>query len=177
MPHTRDTQFVRKRAPALIAIILLKSAKALLLLALGLELLNLIGQDLDARLDGLLRLIHVDPEQRFWTRLGEHLQQITPAKLRWLASGSLLYSLLLLTESVGLIRRSWWAVWLAIGETAFFIPIEISDLLKRASFIVAAILVVNVLIVAYLVKNRDRLFHHHHPHHDDKGDDAPAAEI
>jgi uncharacterized membrane protein (DUF2068 family) len=178
MAKPQDTQFVRKRAPALTAIITLKAGKAILLLALGLGFFSLIGQDLDARFDALLRFIHIDPDKHFWFELGNRLQKITPANLRWLGSGSLLYSLLLLTESIGLIRRSWWAVWLAIGETAFFIPIEVHDLVEHFTWVVTVILSLNVVIVAYLVRNRDRLFRHHHPHPKDDGrDDAPAAEI
>jgi uncharacterized membrane protein (DUF2068 family) len=175
---SRDPTFVRKRAPALFAIITLKSSKALLLLLLGLGFFSLIGQDLDAQFDRLLRFIHVDPEQQFFASVGEHLQKITPTNLRWLASGSVLYSLLLIVESVGLIRRSWWAVWLTIGETAFFIPIEIFDLVEHVSWLVTVILVLNILIVTYLVRNRDRLFHHHHPHARARGPgEDPAAEI
>ncbi len=174
-----DPTFVKRRAPALYAIIVVKSAKALLLLLLGIGFFSLVGQDMDARLDEFLRWIHLDPEQHFFAELGNKLQTITPTNLRWLASGSLLYSLLLLVESVGLIRRSWWAVWVAISETAFFIPIEVFDLLKHFSKVVTLILILNLIIVAYLVANRERLFRHHHPHPPPVADEQedPAAEI
>ncbi len=169
---------IKRRAPALYAIITLKLGKALLLGLLAVGFFSLIGQDIDAQFDRMLRWIHIDPEQRFWAHAGDQLQKITPVNLRWLGSGSLVYSLLLFVESIGLIRRAWWAAWLAIGETAFFIPIEISDLLKHFSLLVTAILALNILIVAYLVRNRDKLFRHHHPHHaPPTEDDAPAAEI
>jgi uncharacterized membrane protein (DUF2068 family) len=173
-----DPTFVKRRAPALYIIVAVKSGKAVLLLLLALGFFSLIGQDIDARFDNLLRFIHIDPEQHFFAELGDKLQKITPANLRWLASGSLLYSLLLLAESGGLIHRSGWAVWLAIGETAFFIPIEVFDLVEHFSRGVCVILLLNLAIVAYLVANRDRLFRHHHrPHPEEKGDDTPAAEI
>jgi uncharacterized membrane protein (DUF2068 family) len=174
-----DPNFVRKRAPALTAIITLKGVKAIVLLAVGLGLFSLIGQDLDARFDAILRFIHIDPDKHFWFELGNKLQKITPSNLRWVGSGSLLYSVLLLTESIGLIRRSWWAVWLAIGETAFFIPIEVHHMVEHFTLLVATILAVNTLIVAYLVRNRDRLFRHHQPHHPPESpeDRTPAAEI
>jgi uncharacterized membrane protein (DUF2068 family) len=159
---TVDLPFVKSRAPALYAIVGIKAGKAVLLLLVGLGIFSLVGQDLDARLDTLLRWIHLDPEQHFFAELGNRLQQVTPSGLRWLASGFVLYGLLLSAESLGLIRRCWWAVWLAIGETAFFIPIEIHDLLGRFTWVVTGILVLNLVIVAYLVANRSRLFHHHH---------------
>jgi uncharacterized membrane protein (DUF2068 family) len=173
-----DPTFVKRRAPALYIIVAVKSGKAMLLLLLAVGFFSLIGQDIDARFDNVLRWIHIDPEQHFFANLGDKLQKITPANLRWLASGSLLYSLLLLAESGGLIRRSFWAVWLAIGETAFFIPIEVFDLVEHFSWLVTVILVLNVAIVTYLVANRERLFRHHHrPHQESAEDDAPAAEI
>jgi uncharacterized membrane protein (DUF2068 family) len=83
--------------------------------------------------------------------------------LKWLASGSLLYALLLLVEGLGLMRRSWWAMWLAIGETAFFIPVEIFELVGKFTWVMFSIFGLNSLIVAYLIANRHKLFHHHHP--------------
>jgi uncharacterized membrane protein (DUF2068 family) len=66
-----------------------------------------------------------------------------------------------------------WAGWMAIGESAFFIPIEIYELVHRAiperprpghTVTVLIILGLNVLIVWYLFQNRHRLFRHHHHH-------------
>jgi uncharacterized membrane protein (DUF2068 family) len=77
-----------------------------------------------------------------------------------------------LVEAVGLMFRVSWAGWLAIGESAFFIPIEIYELVHRPlradpnrhghPIIVLIILGINVWIVWYLLKNRHRLFRHHH---------------
>jgi uncharacterized membrane protein (DUF2068 family) len=160
-----DTEFIRRRAPALWIIIGIKLGKALLLALLAAGFFTLIGRDIGAVFDDALRFVRIDPEQRFFSRLGDQLGKITPANLRWLASGSLLYAVLLVVEGIGLIRRSWWAVWLAIGETAFFIPLEILELLERFSLVMLIVLTLNCLIVAYLTRNRGKLFHHHHPHH------------
>jgi uncharacterized membrane protein (DUF2068 family) len=165
-PADTEQPFVRRRAPALWFIIFIKLGKAILLLLLAAGLISLIGKDVGALFDQALRLIRLDPEHRFFARLGDQLEHITPANFRWLASGSFLYAALLLVEGYGLIRRSWWAVWLAIGETAFFIPVEIFELLEKFSGGMFILLVVNSVIVAYLVLNRERLFrHHHHQHH------------
>lgn len=154
---------VSKRAAGLYTIIAFKTGKGLLLLLVSLGIFSLLGQDLDDRLEQFLKFVNLNPEREFWTALGKQLQSITPTKMRWLASGSLLYAALLGIESLGLSLRAWWAVWLAIGETAFFIPIEVFDLVEHPSWLISSILVLNSLIVAYLVRNRDRLFHHHPP--------------
>ena len=80
--------------------------------------------------------------------------------------GSGVPSLFSLVEGVGLIFRVRWACWLAISESAFFIPIEVYELVHRGlSGTIVAILALNILIFWYLLANRHRLFRHHHQPH------------
>jgi uncharacterized membrane protein (DUF2068 family) len=153
---------LKKRAAGLYTIIALKLGKALLMLALALGLFSLMDNDLPAEFNRFVRTFRLNPDWQFCVALGKQLQTVTPANLGWLSGGALLYGLLLLVESAGLIFRAYWAVWLAIGETAFFIPIEVLDLVHHPTGVVEAILVINLFIVIYLARNRDRLFHHHH---------------
>ena len=146
----------------LYAIILFKLAKGTVLLALAFGVYSLVGDDLAAALERLLRVVRLDPERQFFEALGTRLADVTPATVGWFATGTLLYSLFSLVEAVGLLFRAGWAGWLAIGESAFFIPIEVHHLIGRFSIVVLAILVVNVWIVVYLYRNRNRLLHHRH---------------
>ena len=81
----------------------------------------------------------------------------------------------MLTGGTGLALRARWAIWLCIGESAFFIPIEVYELVRRRApeadmhrmfthpkIALAALLTANIFIVWYLYKNRSRLFRHHH---------------
>lgn len=138
----------------------IKLGKALLLLTVAVGIFSLANNDLPRELETALRLLHQDPEHEFWAMLAAKLETLTPAGLRFLASGTLLYALLLFAEGLGLLCGCAWAVWLAIGETAFFIPLEVLDLLHRFRWGIAAILAVNVLIVAWLVRFRHRWFRH-----------------
>ncbi len=149
-----------KRAAGLYTVIAIKLGKSLLLAAAALGLYSLLGDDLSAEFEKLLRILGQNPEHDFWTTVSSKLDTLTPGGLKSLASGSLLYSVLLFAESLGLFWRRAWAVWLAIGETAFFIPIEVIDLLRRFRGGIALLLVVNALIVVYLVRNRQLLFRH-----------------
>lgn len=92
--------------------------------------------------------------------------QLTEANLLVAAAGSLVYSLFSLVEGTGMIFRVSWAGWMAIGESAFFIPIEIYEMMRpgKFSWFVAVVLGINIIIVCYLFKNRHRLFRHHHHH-------------
>jgi uncharacterized membrane protein (DUF2068 family) len=94
------------------------------------------------------------------------------------ASGTFLCGLFLIVLGLGLAFRAKWAIWLAIGESAFFIPIEIFELVRHRRFDAAGlprpelfphpkiglaiVLALNVVIVWYLYTNRKRLFRHHH---------------
>jgi uncharacterized membrane protein (DUF2068 family) len=138
----------------------LKLAKCALLFGIAFGIYALMDSDLRHEFERFLRFIRVDPEHAFFANLGDRLQAITPGRVRFLASGAFLYAMLLLVESAGLMRRAFWAAWLAIGETAFFVPVEIFELVRGFSKTMLAILAVNVAIVWYLLRNRRRLFPH-----------------
>jgi len=175
MAENTTTPVVKKCAPTLYLIIADKLFKGVLSLLLAFGVYKMAGVDLSDLFDRLVRWVHLDPEDRFLTDLVDLIDQITPANMRWVATGTLLYSLFSLVEGLGLIFRAKWAIWLAIGESAFFIPIEIYELVRRhvlnhpqpelLSHPKLSLLVVlgcNVLIVWYLYANRKRLLRHHH---------------
>lgn len=159
---TADTTFVKRRAPTLYVIIGIKLIKGILLLLLGLGVYSLSDNNLPEEFRQLLQTLHLDPEKKFFTDLAEKIGHITPTNVVWLARGTVLYSLFSLVEGGGLIFRVSWAGWLAIGESVFFIPIELYELMHRFTWGVTIILGLNVMIVWYLYQNRSRLFRHHH---------------
>lgn len=156
------TKFVKKRAPTLYVIIAIKLLKGTLLLLLALGVYSLSDNNLPDEFRQLLQFLHLDPEKKFFADLETKIALITPAKVLMVAGGALLYSLFSLVEGVGLIFRVSWAGWLAIGESAFFIPIEVFEEVRYPSTAVLIILALNVFIVWYLFQNRHRLFRHHH---------------
>jgi len=151
-----------KRAPTLYFIIAGKLFKGSLALALAFEILRLIGRDLSDLFNRLVTWVHLDPENRFFSEIGDRLDQITPANVRWVAVVTFVYSLISFVEGIGLMFRVSWAGWLAIGESAFFIPIEVRELVRHPHWYVLGVLAFNVLIVWYLYANRTWLFRHHH---------------
>ena len=151
----------RKRAPTLYAISTIKLATGLLLVLLGVGAYHLSDNNLPDEFRQTLEFFHLDPEKAFFTELANKIGQITPANVRTIARGTVLYSLFSLVEGTGLLFRVPWAGWLAIGESLFFIPIEVRELLRKPTLSILVILGLNVLIVWYLFQNRDRLFHHH----------------
>src|SRR6266516_922963 len=165
-----DKAFLKKRAPTLYVIIAIKLLKGLLFVVLAIVAYTLSDNDLPAEYRGLLHHLRLNPERKFFADLAVQVGKLTEAKVLWAAAGTLCYSLFSLVEGVGLIFRVSWAGWMAIGESAFFIPIEIYELIHRTQdpnrpghpMVVLIILALNVFIVWYLFQNRHRLFRHHH---------------
>jgi uncharacterized membrane protein (DUF2068 family) len=168
----------KNRAPTLYFIVAIKLIKGVALLLLALGVLSLVNKDLSDVFDQFLRWVHLDPERSFFQGIGDWLDTITPAGVRRAAIGTSLCGLFLIVLGLGLAFRAKWAIWLAIGESVFFIPIEIYELVRHrrldASGLpqpelfphpkigLAILLAINVLIVCYLYTNRKRLFRHHH---------------
>ena len=160
-----DNEFVKKRAPTLYVIIAIKLLKGLLFLTLAVVAWALSDNDLPVEFRNLLHLLRLNPERKFFTNLAVQVGKITEVNVLWVAAGTLVYSLFSLVEGIGLMFRVSWAGWLAIGESAFFIPIELYELSNKFSLTVFVILMINVVMVSYLFQNRHRLFRHHHHHH------------
>ena len=152
----------KKRAPTLYFIIIAKLIKGILALALAFGILKLAKQDLPDLFDHFIEWLRLDPENRFLSEISDRLENITAANVRVVALGTFFYSLFSLVEGVGLIFRAPWAGWLAIGESAFFIPIEVHELVRHPHWYLVGVLGFNVLVVWYLFANRRRLFRHHH---------------
>ena len=154
-----ETTIISKRAPTLYAIIAVKLLKAALFITLAFVAYALSDNDLPYEYRRLLHFLRVNPESKFFSDLAKQVAQLTEVKVLHVAAGTLLYSLFSLVEGVGLMFRVSWAGWLAIGESAFFIPIEVYELIHRFSKTVLGILALNIVIVWYLLRNRERLFH------------------
>ena len=163
-------EFVKKRAPTLYAIIAIKLLKGALFVTLAIVAYTLSDNDLPADYQHLLQVLKLNPERKFWSDLAVQIGHLTEANLLWTAAGTLVYSLFSLVEGFGLMFRISWVGWMTIGESAFFIPIEVWELVHRTNpdrphpphtVTVLVILVINVVIFWYLLQNRERLFRHH----------------
>ena len=147
-------------APTLYGIIAFKLIRGVLLLMLAMKVYTLVGEDLRPHFDEAVRRLKLDPETEFFDRLGTRVDSFTPVNVGWAATGALLYGLLSLAEGAGLVLRARWAGILVVCESGFFVPLETYELIKRPSFTIAVVLALNVAIVLYLHKNRERLFKH-----------------
>jgi uncharacterized membrane protein (DUF2068 family) len=152
---------IRGRAPTLYAIIAVKILKGLIFLGLAFILYTHADKDLPKEYQNLLETLRLNPERKFWTELALKVDDLTEARMRHAAVGTLIYSLFAWVEGVGLMFRIPWAGWLSIGESAFFIPIEIYEANHNFTWLVFIILILNIFMVWYLYQNRERLFRRH----------------
>lgn len=162
-----------KRNPTLYTIIIFKLAKGGLFFVFAVLLFFQATHNLPKEWNGLwthpvmVNIFHnlrIHPENKFFQHIAEQIADTTPERIRWMALGTMAWSLFPLIEGVGLLFRAPWAGWLAIGESAFFVPIEVYELGRKFSWYLVLVTVVNILIVWYLFANRETLFRHHHHH-------------
>jgi uncharacterized membrane protein (DUF2068 family) len=162
-----EEPFVKQRAPTLYGIIAFKLIKGGLFLSLAFVMYALSDNDLPAEMRHVMEILRVHPANKFFAHLAERVGHLTEANVLWAAAGTLIYSLFSLVEGGGMMFRVSWAGWLAIGESAFFIPIELYELTRPTKFSwwLFTVLAANIVIVWYLFTNRNRLFRHHHRAH------------
>ena len=143
---------VRKTTPTLLLIALFKLIKGILLLAVGIGALKLLHRDIAQTVAHWVDILRVDPDNRLIHRLLTRILSVTPAQLRAASAGTFVYAGLLLTEGLGLLFRKRWAEYFTIVTTAGLIPIEVYELSRRVSTAKVTVLIINVAIVAYLVR-------------------------
>lgn len=172
----KNTAEKPKRAPTLYFIVAIKIIKGTALLAGAISIYLLANRNFPELFDQFIHWLHLDSEGKFFSAIGDQLEKVTPDNARMFASWMFIYGLFLCAGGLGLAFRAKWAIWLAIGESAFFIPIEIYEMVRprlsnpevhlhffqHPRINLAIVLAINIVIVWYLLKNRERLFRHHH---------------
>lgn len=161
MTENAKTPEVKKRAPTLYLIVGIKLLKGTVALLLAFGVHSLRDANLPEMFQKLLEFLHFDPEKKFFVELANRVAEITPANLKWVVVGTLTYAGFMLLQAGGLAFHIGWIVWLVIGESAFFVPVELYELIHKPSWVKLFILAINVLIVWYLFANRHRLIRHH----------------
>jgi uncharacterized membrane protein (DUF2068 family) len=94
---------------------------------------------------------HVDPGNHYVNAALAKLSSTSPHEIEELGVGCFVYAALFATEGLGLVFRKLWAEYLTIVITGSFIPLEIYEMVHHKSWVKAAVIVVNVAIVVYLV--------------------------
>ena len=126
--------------------------RGLLLLAAGVYLLAHTGSNFGSIANHLARAIELDPRRPFVRHLIARLTALRQHQIGVFGAGALAYGALELVEGVGLWLRKRWAEWLTIIATSLLVPLELYELVRRATTLKTVGLTVNILIVLYLLR-------------------------
>ena len=140
-----------KGSRGLLLIAAFKLIKGLALLALGIGALKMLHKDVAAEIAQWIDVLRVDPHNHYIQMLLDKLGMVDDRKLKALSIGTFFYSALFLTEGIGLALRKRWAEYLTIISTASLLPLEVYEIVKRASAPKIVVLIANIAIVVYLV--------------------------
>jgi uncharacterized membrane protein (DUF2068 family) len=142
---------IRKHPRGLMLIAAFKLFKGLALLAVGIAAHSLVRKDLVQEAQRWVDLFRIDPHSHYLHLVLEKLGNVDARKIRQFSIGTFFYSMVFLTEGVGLALRKRWAEYLTIISTSAFIPLEIYEFVKQATILKFLLFIVNVAVVVYLV--------------------------
>ena len=152
-PHAPDTSMV-SIARGLRVVAVFEALKGALVLSAGLGLLSLVRHDLQAAAERLVRHSHLNPARHYPRIFVEAASHMNDSRLRSLAALAFLYAAVRLIEAYGLWHMRVWAEWFAIIAGSLFLPVEVHEMFRRATWMRGLVLLTNLFIVAYLVNVR-----------------------
>jgi uncharacterized membrane protein (DUF2068 family) len=130
-----------------------KFIEALTMLATGLAALKLLQPQVLPLLQDWADTLPVGHSEQFVAqKVIGWLTDLAPGKIKAAGIGAFLLAAVFLLEGVGLWLRKLWAEWLTVVATSLFIPLELHEIAMRPTMARFLALVVNLLVVAYLVR-------------------------
>lgn len=130
-----------------------KFIEAVTMLATGLAALQLLKPEVVTLLREWVDTLPLGTtEQYVGQKTMSWLIGLAPGKIRALGIGAFLFATIFLVEGIGLWMRKLWAEWLTVVATSLFIPIELREVYTHVTIAKVLVLVVNVVVVLYLIR-------------------------
>jgi uncharacterized membrane protein (DUF2068 family) len=139
------------------AIAILKLAKGVLLLLLGLGLLKLVHAEIATLFSLLIEALHLNADSHLIHGLVLKVDALQPHSVLVAGLISLSYAGLMVVEGVGLWLEFSWAAYLTVVSTSLLIPVEVYEIVDHVSAVRVGALLLNLGIVGYLIS---QLKHH-----------------
>ena len=152
----RHPAAARGSAGGLHTIAAFEATKGALVLAVGLGLLTFVHRYAQNVGEEIVRRFHLNLAHHYPRIFLDAATHIDDAHLRLLALAALLYAALRFVEAYGLWRMRAWAEWLAIISGGVYLPVELYELIVKATVVKASVFIVNAGIVGYLIYVRRR---------------------
>jgi uncharacterized membrane protein (DUF2068 family) len=128
-----------------------RTVRALLLLAVGVVLVTHPHTDWAAEISSLARRLGLDPSGNGIRRIIDRIRRVSHHEDLVFGTVALAYGVLEGAEAYGLWRRRGWGEWLTVLATSLLLIPELWEIVKSASFLKVAGLLVNLLVVGYLL--------------------------
>jgi uncharacterized membrane protein (DUF2068 family) len=138
------------RSKAIQAVAFFEALKGVAVLLAGSGLLSLVHTDIYAVAATLVEHAHLNPAARYPQIFLDAASRLNDTSLVLLAVGAALYSLVRLIEAYGLFFERSWAEVLAALSGAIYVPFEVYELARRPTWYAAALLILNVAVVAIM---------------------------
>lgn len=135
----------------LLLIGLFKLGKSILFFCIGVGAIHLLHKDLGDVVMRVAVAMKFDPESRFVSLVLNKVDLIDVHRLKLISLGTFAYSVVALTEGVGLVLEKVWAEYLTLTLTVSFLPWELYELIKRPNWFRLSLLLINLAVLAYLV--------------------------
>lgn len=152
MSQLADTPcHIKSQARGLHIVALFEGAKGLLVLLAGFGLLSLIHKDIHEVAIRLVEHIHLNPASHYPRIFLDLSERINDTRLWGLALAAAVYAVVRMIEAVGLWLKKAWAEWFAVLTGGMYIPIELFEVARSATWPRVTVLAVNLGVVAYLM--------------------------
>lgn len=129
-----------------------RSVRALVLVAIGVVLVTHPHTDWAAEITQLAHRLGLDPGNNVLRKIVEKVRKVNAHQDLVFGAIALAYGALEGAEAYGLWRRRRWGEWLTVLATSVLLIPEVWELVRKATALKAAALVLNLLVVAYLLR-------------------------
>lgn len=147
--HTTEHNW-RERDQMIEMIAIFKFLKAAGLIAIAFGAVKMLDPATGDRLARWIDALSATSEHPIIQEYLVRLSSYSPRRIQAVGVGALLYATLFMIEGIGLWHEAKWAEYLTIIATSSLVPLELYELVQRATLPRAAALVVNLAAVAYL---------------------------
>jgi uncharacterized membrane protein (DUF2068 family) len=153
------SEFEPKVAPwedfVLRLIAIYKLIKAAVFIALGVGLLHFVHRDINAFLNEYVLEHNIDPENNLISHLVDwalkHPSSLTSGWIKIYSYVAFFYASIFALEGIGLYLRKHWAEYFVVIVTGSFLPLEFYETYRGLALWKFAVILGNLLIVAYLI--------------------------
>ena len=129
-----------------------EAAKGVIVLVAGFGLLALVHRDAQAVAERFVGHLHLNPAKHYPRIFIDAAARLTDARLWMLAWLAACYAAVRMVEAYGLWRARRWAEWFAAISGGIYLPLEVFELTRGVTWVRLCTLVVNLGIVAYMVR-------------------------